>query len=398
LEALSLLINPTKFHKGMKYITMVERMCEYFGLKLVSSILYSAPYKDMVHLPEKWGIFRSEARRFLGRTSKLDGNDRGYFRGNFQELLEAIRAMFYARIIVKDNTLYFEPDNFRFGSPRFTLPPLDFQSQTYQYNVEDFYSNFILEFISDIEDRNTILEYKGNSLQVITKPTFMPNQMRNLAARMNRVTIPFARGRRKNRLNFVEQAINIWLSGIKLIINILIAAINAIIAAINAILRVFRAIVRVLNTIGIRIRINIPQIPRVPTFQGFGTLNDRKNILVLESDFVDIPKVLICRPDGRLAPENDTHINAKYLYDNFHFYRSFANGLNQWKITEFQEIGISFEDWELMQNNDFAFNDEGNEMQILEANFNPYNQTLSGKYRIRENYAGEFAETFIEPE
>jgi hypothetical protein len=398
LEIISLLINPVKYHKGMKVLTMIEKMCAYYGLTFSSSILQSSPFNNMVILPEKYAIFQSEARRFLGRTTKLEGNDRGYYRGTFKELLESLRTLFYAKIRVVDNILYFEPDNFRLGSPRFAIPDFDFGAQRYSYNAEDFYANFILEFFTDMDDRNTILEYKGTAVQVITTPETIPNQMRNLAGRINRVQIPYALAKRKNKLNFIEQTISNLFDAIRFVINTIINAINELIKIVNSILRLFRTIVRTLQALGINVKVNIPSIPPIPKFTGLQSIQDRKNYMMLETDFVDVPKIMILNEDGKLASVNEQILNARYLYENYHIFRSFVRGNNQWKSYELPEIQITYDQWLTLRENDFGFTSDNKEVQFLEVNFNPYKRTIEGKYRVRDTYISGLTENIIEPE
>jgi hypothetical protein len=398
LEIISLLINPVKYHKGMKVLTMINKMCEYYGLEFRSSILNSDTFKNMAILPEKWAVFQGEARRFLGRISKIEGNDRGYFRGNFKDLLEALRSAFYAKIRVIDNVLYFEPDSFRIGTPQFRFPQFDYNGQRLQHNFEDFYSTFILEFLTDTEDRNTILEIKGSKLQVTTLPQTIPSQMRNLAGRLNRVTIPFALARRKQKLNVIETIINGLFVAIRGVINTIVNLLNSIIRVVNRLIRTINSIIRAVRLIGINIRVRIPEVPALPTFTGLNQIEDRRNFLVLENDFVDVPKIMLLRDDGKLQTNQENILNTEYLYNNYHFYRSFVRGNNQWKVFELPEIQISFEEWQQLRENDFATDFDGNEVQVLEANFNPYKQTLQSKIRVREQYIFNLNETITLPE
>ncbi len=397
LELFDLIINPTKYHKGMKVLNHLNAICNYFGFTLSSSILQSDVWRKAVILPEKYTIYQSPARRFLGRIKTTEGTENGYYRGTVGEFLEAIRTMFYAKINIIDNVLYIEKDDFRIGTPAFKIPDLGGEYQTYTYNIDDFYSSFILEFVNDSDDRNTILNFKGTSVQVNTKPSAIFDQRNNLARRLDRVTIPFALGKRKAKLNFVEKVANTFLKVVQEIVNGIIALLNGLIIAINSLRSALKSIVKALRFIGLNVNYNPQPIPPIPKVQ-FNIIENRKNYLVMENDFVYTPKILLLNDDGKLAPENDTHLNAKYLYENFHYLRNFVDGNNQWLTYDLPPIQIGYEEMAALRLTNYAENAQGQEVEILNMKLSPALQVLEGQYRVRQTYANNLSVEIIEPE
>lgn len=397
LELMDLLISRVKYHKGMRVVDLINAGCKYFGLTLSSSILQNTDYRKMVILPEKYTLFQSNVRRFLGSIKTTEGTSRGYYRGTFGELIEAFRAAFFARIIIRDQVLYFEKDDYRVGAPAFKLPPLAGEYLKFKRNAEDFVSTFILEFITDTDDRNVIQNYKGTSVQVNTFPSTIGEQRNNLARKMDRVTIPFSLAKRKEKLNFVESVVDTFLQIVAGIVNGIIFGINALIDGVNALIRAMRSVISALSVIGIRIPFNPPPIRRLNPVN-FDVISNRRNYLVMENDQVIVPKLMIMDDDGKISANNEQLLNARYLFENFHFYRNFQLGNNQWKAFELPQIQMTYSDIEKLRETNYIETASGQEAELLDFEVNPSLQVVSGNYRVRETYIDNLEVEIIEPE
>lgn len=398
LEFMNLVINPVKYHKGMRVLDLVRSGCDFFGLKLSSSILESATFRNMVILPEKYVLYQSPARRFLGKIRTSEGTENGYYRGTFGQLIEALRQMFYAKVIIKDGTLYFERDNFRLGTPAFKIPAIAGEFQTYQRNFDEFYSTFVLEFIADGDDRNVIQNYKGTSVQVNTTPNLISDQRNNLARRIERVSVPFALARRKSTLNFIETVANGFLLGLQTLINGLIAVANGLIAVANA---AIAAINVVISTINFLFGTKLKKVHRIDgRIEGIkiDIVNQRRNFLVMEEDFVNVPKIMLLNDDGKLNAQNEQVLNARYLFENYHYLRNFQLGNNQWKTLEMPRVQLSYSEVAALRETNYCETADGQEAEIISFKLNPALQITEGSYRVRERYISNLNVEIIEPD
>ena len=396
LELFNLIINPVKYHRAMTILQQVKAGCDFFGLTLSSSILETAPFNKAVLLPEKYTQFQGGARRFLGSVKKTESSDNGFYRGTFGQLMESLRAMFYAKIIIVDNILYFEKDNFRLGSPAFKLPPLSDEYKQYKFNAEEFESTFILEFVTDAEDQNTVLDWKGTSIQINTTTDFSIGQRYNLGRKLERTTIPFALTKRKEGLNFAEKAANTFLTIIQEVVNAILSGINALLRVLNRIIKVANTAIRALRVVGVNIRLQIPQIPQIPTVN-ISVANLRNGVMVIENDFVYTPKIMILDDNGKVSRDNKEILNAEYLWDNFHSFRSFTNG-NQWKTYELPPIGLGDKELTALRRNNYIETDNGLEAEIITLRYNERLQVIEGEYRVQEDYIPNLILTKTIPE
>ena len=293
--------------------------------------------------------------------------------------------------------MYFVPDNFRIGTPTYVLPQIDYTQQSYKRNFEDYKATFILEFQKDFQDRNVIINYIGNAYQVNTVPALVPNQRFNLSNGLERITLPFARAKRKDNLTIVEQIIEAFLQSIQFVLNLLINVINGVLAVLNALIRVINRIIRILRGIGIRLNFQLPTIPPIPTAALPSLEKNRIGLIEMESDMVAVPKIFLMDRNGRLPENNAEIISAKYIYENFHYLRNFAEGQNQWLIKEFENVPINFEGINSLRETNLFNLADGTEAEMLTLRFNPRSETMNGTYRYRKQYLTNLNLTKHEP-
>ncbi len=395
-------IQPVKFHYGMSVFTLLTKGCEHLGITLSSSILDK--FKNMIIMPEKYNLKESNQDALSEIVGNLDPNQNesnGFYKGTFGQLIREVKTMFNSKVIMRNNTLYIEPYNFTVGQPKYVVPPIE--NYKYELNHEDFKSNYAISFAVDFNDKNTVQEYLGTKYQVITTPIGLSDKRLRLTKGLQDVRINFALTKRKTEFNFIEEVVSGFIDAFLSIANAIIDAINFIIDIINAILK---AIKKVLSFLGIKI--NIPEIPHLEVPGLTNPIQGRIGLVKMESDFVDTPKIMLLdiNKDPRytkLSSNNEDVLNAKYLYENYHYFRSFIpktgfENANQYVLPESIKTHFTFDDYENTRDNKLCTTSDGEKAEIISFKFNPITETATLKHKINKLYTKNLTETIIYPD
>lgn len=414
VDLYNMIIQPVKYHYGMFMVDMIEKGLQHFGLKLSSSILQAAPYNETFILPEKYQLFEGNTGLYDGVTGiiKARNEDKiGYYRGTFGQLLRQAKQLFNARIIIKDGIVYFEKQDFDNPAPKFVFPDLD--SVPYSYNYEDFKSNIVLSFATDINDRNTIQEYPGTSVQIFQEPKVVINQKMVLAKGLEEINFGFALGKRKTELNWVENRLETFNRIMAASTTILLQTIERAERAAEGAVKAANKAIKALKVIGInpKFNLNVPSMPSGIKAQikqlGLKADGSRIGMLKMESDFIAVPKILIVKRNvidrqRTLNPLSTTYLSAITMWNEFHYFKSFVEGRdgdhNQYKIYDFENIPFTFDDYEKVRNSNRAFTYYGDTAEIISLKWNPDSQTATGRYKVKSKYTNNLQLRSIEPD
>lgn len=400
------IIQPVKYHSCMSVTKMFEIGCKHFGLNFKSSILQQEPYNKLYWLPEKYSLNeRTSIQGLFGNLSTKFSNT-GYFQGTFGDFIRLWQLHFNATIKIIGNDLYFEKYDFNPSSNIYQLPNLLDASFNFKYNKDEFYSNIVISYLTDISDKNTIQDYKGTSVQIIQNAISVNNSKMNLAKNLFEVRNQFALASRKTELSFLEQTYDIFFKAFGTVLDTLISVMNALIKVINVAINLINKLIKALNAIGIKLKINIPKISKVPKTNLKNLIENRIGMLQLETDYVNIPKCFLLDNASnsrniKINANNKLFLNAKYIWDNYYYFLSFVpkdkfKG-NQFKIRELEKCNFVFSDFEKIRTNNLVTDAEGNECELISLKYNPLNETASGTFRQRFKYLSNIQETIIEP-
>lgn len=224
------LIQPIKFKYGMRVRTLFERACAYLGLQFSSTILLNSPYKNAVIIPKKSAYFNftTTPDQFLQNifhsTSQRKMYDEtynplayGYYDGTFAQLIREMEDVFNAKIVIRNNVLYFERWDFWNNVAVFRMPnqsseaPFD---DPYGTNASELSSNYFVEYVTDSTDENTFNEYDGTSCQMTMKPNIVNNTKNVLLKGLTEKQLNYALAKRKESLTVVEEVVNKLLDGL----------------------------------------------------------------------------------------------------------------------------------------------------------------------------------------
>ena len=188
--------------------------------------------------------------------------------------------------------------------PQYTIPSVI--NTKYQLNTNEFTSNFLCSFQTDLSDSNTITDYLGTNYQVTLRPQNILNNELVLMKGLNQVEFAYALGKRKVELTAVErlfdeinEQIDNIVGGAVDLLNTIIYVINDVIDGINNLVDFFEDLG---GLVGFDITIpDIPQIPDVPYSPLGELLDNRIGMLLLEKDSFMVDKILRIEIDGKLT-------------------------------------------------------------------------------------------------
>jgi len=402
-DIVQMIIQPVKYHAGMNVLKQLEIGAAHFGMSFKSDILSKAPYNKLTILPEKYLVPKNKKDdRILGITTPLEIDQFGYYKGTYGDLLRALKIMFNGKILIKGSEIHLLRRDKSTSTPQYTLP--DLYQPEYRLNTNELKSNYLIAYETDVSDKNTIQEYTGTSYQIITQPKTFVNRDLVLMRGLSEQRIPFALAKRKTELTIPEKIFDAFAKAFGKLINAMVKVVNAIIKLANKIIKLLNKILKALKTIGINLNFEIKPIPPLKTSDIGNIIGNRIGMMKLENDQYTRPKIYLLE-EGASSKFNkvstSTAINAKYLYDNYHFIESFAPttsrpNANQYVIKEYKNVPFCCEDYLKVKDNNIIFvgNDIG---EVNSLKWNIYDEKADMVIRINKLYTNNLKEIALEP-
>jgi hypothetical protein len=227
-----------------------------------------------------------------------------------------------------------------------------------------------------------------------------------LARNLEQITMPFALAKKKTSLSVVENLMQGFLASLSAFVNVFVVTVNGVIALINGLIKVINAILRVLRNLKIYSGKSIPSIPYLQYFNFGQSIENRIGMLKMETDFVNVPKMVLLdvstnSRNTKIADNNESDLTAKYLWEKYHYLKAFAsvNGEipNQYLIRKIDQFPFSFSDFERTRNNAYIRDYNGNDAELISLKFNPIKETASCTYRVKRQYTNNIELKFSEP-
>ena len=389
-DAFNYIIQPVKYHQAMRIKDLLEIGCDHFGYTFQSSI-FSGELADAVILPEKYQ--NPDTDGILGFLNPNEPEMRGYYKGTFGQLLRDIKLMFNAKIIINNGTLIIERRDYDlFPATTYQLP--DLRNDWNGFNADEFKSGYYLKFQTDLNDKNTIDKYEGTAYQITLQPNIVNNQFNLLYKGYERVDFPFALAKKKTSLTFPEQVFRVILDTFSAVANVFVLIINGAIDALQAVIGLINDLIDALAFVGIDINFNLQAPENIPPVVLGTLITDRLGMLLLENDFVNVPKVFIIQ-EGSTPRKTDVDetLNAKYLWDNYHFINSFypiSGKHNQYIKRTFDNVPFCFEDYQKVKLDNRILTNFGESALVDSLEWNVYRQSANIKYRVNKLYYNNF--------
>jgi hypothetical protein len=402
-------------HKyGMYTRELMRKAAGYLGLDFKSSIFTdsASPYYNEVTIPAKraYGTGSVPIIPFISQIDEIYSSDKsyGYFDGTFGDLLRLNMDKFNAAIKVQDlngvKTLVFERRDFWQDQIALSMPDIrERDGDPHGTNASDIYANYYLTYTPDYTDENTIDEYDGTTASMHLELTNIVDKKYNLLKNNKEVRLPIAKGCRKTQLTDVEEVLSVVIQFYETLISTVGGLVNLIVDGINS-------ITSVLSFVGI----NVPSIPNIPQ-ASFSSIDNRIGVMITSGNYFEIPKTVIVDPkDGfklianskllespMVLMNNPTHLtelNTGGWPQGFHSIEFGLNeygDTNQYYIYRQKTIPLCCEDFVSLLNKNVIQTYDGIPAEIMNLNWNQYNQTAVIDYRIKRKYATNLIPKYI---
>jgi hypothetical protein len=376
-----LLIQKIKYHKGIKLRTLFEKGCQFLNLTFDSSVIPN----DWYILPKKYVVPKnpnsSDGLGILGAFTPNEFPQFGYPKESFSEFIIKMKDLFNGKVLMNESlgNLRFERKDFSTIPPSYIMPPVE--NTSYELNTNEFISNLLIEFNTDVSESNTITQYKGAGYQITQRPINIINPENILMKGLRMVNLQYALGKRKTELTTVENLFDNLLEALDAVLMPFIFAINVAIAVANALIDVINDFI---DFVEIAVSFDFPNIPNIIPIEytGFGLVFDNRiGMLLLENDYFMQDKLLRLTPDGKLT---ETQPSAKLLYDNYYNIEILNN---QWKLQNFETVPFTTSDYLAVKDNPNAFDINAMPIKLESVIYSPWNKIASIKTRVQYTYS-----------
>ena len=354
------IIQPTKYHTGMKLITLLEKGAEHLGMTFFSTIFENdEDWKNVIILPAKYRTFRDPKDKKLFGSTKPRDESKGYFEGSFGTLLRYLITFFNAKVNVVDNVISLERIDFNPSKVVYKLPSV--KREAFGHNFEEWNKTYNLRFLIDESESNTVDTYKGTVTNVTPRAPVVNNKdMTSYGGAPIEKVIQFARGVRKTELTAPEEF--------------------------------FNTIIGDFGPQLARAEKSLSAISRKRFSSGglSSLFGNRIGMLLLEKDYFTTTKFIMYKlgntpVENNVSLNNAVKVNTEYIYDNFHFVNSGVPtddnpNANQW-IREKARVGFCKEEFDLLKNNNL-FNAYGEVAKLESLKWNKYKGIADIVYRV----------------
>ncbi len=359
-QIIQLLIPPKVKNKGMKFKTLLEKACEKFGYTLQTNIddldLYhympSKPFQNSEGIEQKVIDFFIPVNR-PNKVGIPSTSDYGYLLNEFFDLCT---NMFNARTDVVGNVVYFynADDDFWFKQSTFTAP-IDFRLDSKRYNTQELPQTRLISFQTDASDEWTIENYTGTSYEIKTETS--TGNLGTIKG-LERIDIPMCLPNSKTERNALENII-------------------------FTLAKVADALVKALG--------------QKSNYAADFDSNVNNKLLVSSNQF-NLPKVVPL--EGGNVPANNRDIcSAKYLYETYHFGKSFVTDGQLGQKILYPNVTIPFNVDNLQEtiNNGAFIMPDGRRARFREITYLLGQDTAQVDIEVQEVYTNRLKEVYYEP-
>jgi len=359
LEMVRYIISPIKYHKGIMLQRLVEIGCNYLGHSYNSTI---ADLGTVGLMPSKTGVNKDTTQNKLINGIVINQPGVGYpstadFGYTVWEAIELVNKTFYAEFTIKNGVVQQHVINSSWWlqNSSYVLPPI--LQESIVTNANELISDKIIVFKTSPKDSNSLENFLGHTYEIRTRPISVSDNRNVLMNGFGRVDIPYDLGNRKNTLNNLE----------------LFA------------LELFDRIEDFLNFFGSNSNLT-------------GFITQRIGVNMLETDLVDVPKLMKLTGNNRLQANNRTVWSAKYLYDNYHNQGSFVlnNSGNQYLLYKNVRVPFGFTEFNQLTQNSYFSDSDGRLCKVEQIVWNVSQDFALIDYRVKEKYTANLQETYIE--
>ena len=385
-------------HKALKAKVGFEKGCAYLGYKFSSTILDSPEYKNLCVIPKK------TTQGVDIDVSKTVNTQEATSQETFGDWIRDLSEVFNAKITIIGDTVHWERrDHFK-SQGSYQVPNVLKEFSGTNADETDF--NFVVGFKTDSADLQTFQQYDNSiySHTVIPVVTSLAQTGTaitpyNNATIKNRLLMSgtsdkqFAFGvvgRRESCLSPLENTLLFLTDFVDNIKTFYVDNFNAwqIVGGV------------VFGPLGATVAAFITSLGNDEP--SFSEINCRKGYMLLATDYIGVKRLCILDEgevdnaetgENLIAFNNQVHLSAKYIWDNFHYIDSpaplFGTVGNQWITYKGIEVPFTCEDFaEIKQQGHNYINYGGVDIpaKIDSLKFNPFNCTAILDIRIQKKW------------
>jgi len=379
-----------RYRRGIKLRTFLEKGCEYMGYTLDTDgftdeldkiVLLGHQNGDSEGLPV--GFININTNTFLNSSSGIvKPNDFGYI---LSDAFELVNKIAYTKVAVIGDVVKLLPynDPFWTQSAGYIMQNvLIEQTKSYEngvqnFNKSDLKGRTLIEYATDDSDYWTISNVNNSISETIVTPITVENQRNVQVKGVDNVQIPYALCIRNNA---VDDLLDLF-GDVTGLAEEWVATIQT-----N-----FDSVADLLET----------ALPNLNEYILPITL--REGALKVEDQFFSVPK-LIYMENGKIPSNFTDKIGAIALYNNYHSYKSFVQGIknpnnlndtNQKKLFSSVKIPFGIESFNQIINNSYFNDSSGNIGKFTSINWNVDRDFAIVDYYVFENYMNNLTETTI---
>jgi hypothetical protein len=357
-QLFELIFPKVRYYNATKVKELIKKGCNYLGFNFESTLLDQAPGLTVLPVPltpkeKSFFDFLQNDLNFAFNKQYPTAQDTT---PTLLSLIEAIENWGNARTRVINGTVYIERrDYWQLITPNAITPALvlqDDRQDEYTLNLEEVWKRYYISYRVDYSDIYTADDFDSTDAEYSTEPTNVINADLVTIKGLNEVQIPFALGKRKNSLNFVEKVAKEFLE----------------------------------------------LIDSVASFFGGGTnysalIENRIGVLVISQQYFGTTKLLYTTGQSGKQPANyKDFIRASALWNKYHYINQIQ--INDYLIRETARVQISDVDFVNLLNNNYA-EINGVIVEILRLEFIDARSYATITYKQPFNYADGKVETLI---
>jgi hypothetical protein len=361
-----LLFPPKRNLLGCNFMEIMQKSCAYLGYTFQSDLLTAQPYWNILPVPlikDRKGIFdiRPEALTSPFNKGVPSSSDTTPTLGLF---IDALLTMFNARLIVNNGVVRIERRDWLYNqTANNIMPALSIQADRddeFSYNIGEVWKRYYIHYQIDSTDLHTMDAemYDFHDAEFSTEPNFTISNPDLVTIKgLNDVNIPFALGRRKEKLNWVE------------------AIAYGFFVLVDTITGIFGGGTNLAPQIG-----------------------QRKNCLQISQEYFTTTKVIYGKFGQYLSgaivqqPDYTNSISALALWNQYHSINAIDQ--NDWIIKENVRVRLNGQDFVSLLNNNYA--DINGEMsEILKIEWIDEKSFAQITYQTRNNWAQNKVSTII---
>ena len=349
-----------RYHLGLSIKQQFQKACDHLGLEFKSTLIDNLAGGEWVLIPSKGHKGGSKptgadnAWRETGAPSSSDGLD------TFASVIRTYKSMFNADYKIKNGVFEFERVDFWKNASSFIMPDTftdqDELRNESSVNTGEIKSNITLFWSTDQQDLNTLDNSSGRLFQAVTAPNKVTDQKLVNVKGLQENNIPFSMAVRKDSLTAIEEVLKVFLIAADFLSG---------------------------------------QLDQPNSFAA--QFSSRIGAMHLSSHFTSVPKMVVMSGNS-LALDQRSLLDARKLWDNYHFLKSFVtidNENAQRVIVSEQKIPFCFENFVTLVDNNYAENELGEKIEIKTLLWKVEENTATVSYEIERVYDNNLKITFL---